>query len=1210
MGRNTGRRKGGGGKPPDPEARERAEREAKQRAEREAQEAAERALREEEETRAAVEAQRISERQQVEEWAEALKAQRAKRLEQRAECSAVEDGGRPSDAALRKLDSNVKKNSGLVKKLRSNLFQSQRASILSDIEKLNLTKYIPETVASLAAIAELNKADTVTAVEAACMLHCRYKDFTAPLRTAVTSKLGETVSSGDHKSTRILLRFYTELTVAGIFGENEISRVVQAFERLTSQDLGQLKLLALVVSFCKFCGTDVAGLISRKQRTMAAEHGVTLEWEPLFNDDITQRFRKAFNTYYEAVSEQLLKDHKAWQKIKSKNEVSLQIKGEVTPEKQEEMETLGKAYDALLSSASTLADALDVDLPELPDAPEVDTVMSRMNIDISNPFKDIEDSGGDLGLWEDAETREFYESVTDLRAHVPEMLFRVKEDIPKEEDESAEPDAEPTDAADAGDANTAGEATGDDAAAEAEEPEDWEEDEDEDEATMPATDENWEDGLAPTDPLMVLLEALPNCVNRADIDKAAIDFCHLNNKGNRKRLALSLFSVKKARTDLLPFYARLVAILHPGVPDIAEDLLGHLLGEFRFHMRKKIQDGAEARTKNIRFIGELTKFRVIPPKHALDCLEKLLRTFKHHDIDVACALLVCTGRFLFRTADTHVRTRLLLDIMQKKRGQLYDERQQSLIDNAILYCDPPEHTAKKRKVRPPLHEYLRHLIYNDTSLATTEPTLRKLKKFPWADPEFFEYAVKCFVRVWLVNFGSVRKFTAVLAGLVARNDRLGMRVVDAVLEEVYLGMEHPRLDHNQRRICTVRYLAEMFNYRLVNADVIRTTLYSLLLPHRGFDPPTNYFRCKLVCTILDSCGHLFKSGAQGASLDTFLTHFQLYFLSKAEPLPFDTEIAVYDTLETLRPKLKLFNTRDEAAEAVAELQRAAAAVAAEAQAKGTGAQPPAAAGGATAGDDPGEPAESEEEEEMEDGSDSEESGDDDEAAAAGQGAEAEPAPEEATEGAAAAETAEDESLVFTGAHEEFEYDPDDEKFVEDFEKMMSDTLQARRNDVATSSIQKLDVSIPVHLKGAEPRLIRDDERAEGHEKVVMTLLTRAGLKNRELVVPVESGLADRMLQRQQVEEQARRENKRFVMSYEQRVQESELRALEAAEGHGRRGRGRGRRVLFSNSGRGRARGSGFVLGHAFETELLKDMGYDKDRPKGDYRGGDAVYREE
>jgi regulator of nonsense transcripts 2 len=121
----------------------------------------------------------------VEEWAEALRAQRAKRFEQR-EVNLLADapgGGRPSDASLKKLDSNVKKNSGLVKKLRSNLFESQKASILSDIQKLNLTKYIPETVASLAAICELNKADIGTAVEAACLLHCRYVRPSTPSTT-------------------------------------------------------------------------------------------------------------------------------------------------------------------------------------------------------------------------------------------------------------------------------------------------------------------------------------------------------------------------------------------------------------------------------------------------------------------------------------------------------------------------------------------------------------------------------------------------------------------------------------------------------------------------------------------------------------------------------------------------------------------------------------------------------------------------------------------------------------------------------------------------------------------------------------------------------------------------------------------------------------------------------------------------------------------
>jgi regulator of nonsense transcripts 2 len=164
------------------------------------------------------------------------------------------------------------------------------------------------------------------------------------------------------------------------------------------------------------------------------------------------------------------------------------------------------------------------------------------------------------------------------------MLFRVKEDPIEEEDDEETGTDEPAEGAE-----EEGKADEEPAEADAEEEtEDWEEEEDEAEE-MPAADGTWEDGLAPTDPLMVLLEALPNCVNRADIDKAAIDFCHLNNKGNRKRLALSLFSVRKARTDLLPFYARLVAILDPGMADVAEDLVGHLLGEFRFHMRKKIQ---------------------------------------------------------------------------------------------------------------------------------------------------------------------------------------------------------------------------------------------------------------------------------------------------------------------------------------------------------------------------------------------------------------------------------------------------------------------------------------------------------------------------------------------------------------------------------------------------------------------------------------------
>lgn len=36
--------------------------------------------------------------------------------------------------------------------------------------------------------------------------------------------------------------------------------------------------------------------------------------------------------------------------------------------------------------------------------------------------------------------------------------------------------------------------------------------------------------------------------------------------------------------DLLPFYSRLVATLHPCMSDVAEDLCSMLKGDFRFHV--------------------------------------------------------------------------------------------------------------------------------------------------------------------------------------------------------------------------------------------------------------------------------------------------------------------------------------------------------------------------------------------------------------------------------------------------------------------------------------------------------------------------------------------------------------------------------------------------------------------------------------------------
>lgn len=58
-----------------------------------------------------------------------------------------------------------------------------------------------------------------------------------------------------------------------------------------------------------------------------------------------------------------------------------------------------------------------------------------------------------------------------------------------------------------------------------------------------------------------------------------------------------------------------------------------------------------------------------------------------------------------------------------------------------------------------------------------------------------------------------------------------------------------------------------------------------------YDPPSNYFRVRLVCVLLTTCGQYFAKGSAAARLDRFLTYFQRYLLYKP-PLPLDIEFDV------------------------------------------------------------------------------------------------------------------------------------------------------------------------------------------------------------------------------------------------------------------------------------------------------------------------------
>jgi regulator of nonsense transcripts 2 len=49
---------------------------------------------------------------------------------------------------------------------------------------------------------------------------------------------------------------------------------------------------------------------------------------------------------------------------------------------------------------------------------------------------------------------------------------------------------------------------------------------------------------------------------------------------------------------------------------------------------------------------------------------------------------------------------------------------------------------------------------------------------------------------------------------------VGHRIIDAVLEDIRWSLEVPISKFNQRRVSMVKYLAELYNYRMVESAVV------------------------------------------------------------------------------------------------------------------------------------------------------------------------------------------------------------------------------------------------------------------------------------------------------------------------------------------------------------------------------------------------------
>ncbi|KAI1079092.1 ARM repeat-containing protein [Whalleya microplaca] len=1063
------------------------------------------------------------------------------------------------------LDSSLKKNTAFIKRLRTAVTPATLNTFLQEIRTLSLLKYLSEIIsACFEGLCKLKTPGEIeAAIEIVSALHQRFGpgDFTeylgwllgkgmaTPDKSLLKTLVPEVREKEEKERLvrqRALLRVITELWLVGVLrtlddvrpddatrganGKNAELKIksagstkgggaepfpLEVLKDLLGHDREHVNLPLLVV-FVKSFSWDILGVkpAGSEGRKTVEEDGATKSTEespkqnegpendsedssadaPFTSPELRERFRNILKRYFEDVKAHLVRDQKNIVAQRGRNSEAYVKSGEVFEDRQANFERQLKAQERLISNAQVIADAIGTEMPDLKEAEDGFTTTNN-SIGLVKTGEYLRGQSEGAGIWEDEDERRFYENLVDLKGKVPGILL---EDGKKKKADADDQVGKRADPAEAPESPKASDVTDEQSTAIANK-------------TIGAQ-------------VDVLLARLPELTNKDVVDQAAIDFCFLNSKASRNRLIKGLTEVPKGRTDLLPFWSRLVATLGRYMSDVPKGVVEYLDNEFRSLQRRKEKDFlGQVRLSNIRYLAELTKFGIVPEHVVFHCLKVSLDDFSRMNIEIICNLLENCGRYLLRNADTSPRMATFLETLQRKKSvQHIGQPERMLIENAVYYVNPPERASIQQKERTPLELFIHKLIYVDLTKRNYAKVLKQIRRLHWEEPEVVAILVKVFSRPAKVKYGSVHILAVLLGAIYRYHPDFAVMVIDNVIESVVFGLEQNDFKYNQRRIAEVKYLGELYNYRMLEHPVIFDTLYKIMLFGYGgppvpgrinpFDLPDDYFRIRLASTVLETCGMFFNRGAAGKKLDYFLSFLQYYIFTK-QPLPMDIEFIVQDTFSLTRPQWKLATTAEEATKA---FQLAVAQDQKNAGLDKNVDQDEASSDDSSDDDGDGDILPEAEA----DGDEDSELGDEDDV----EDVDNQPQSPEGFE-------SEEEAIVVTRKEEEV--DPEDEAdFEREYAKMMSESLESRKFDRKPL----FDVPLPVRSKKT------DAEGANGEDAPSMmafSLLTKKGNRQqtRTVALPSDSTLAVAMKSQQQAEREEQQRIKNLVLNYDLRESE-------------------------------------------------------------------------
>ena len=704
--------------------------------------------------------------------------------------------------------------------------------------------------------------------------HQRYAQFAPILLSVLHKEIEIPAAEYDDKAVwlqrqRQLLRLSAELILVGI--DNNYAELLKFLGRLLPEDdVNGPAHLPIASSFVRAVGPYFLKL-DRQEDPLVTQ---------LVSATVRAKFNALVTSYFKALCHLLVRSHQRFKTLQTRGKFYYEHRGDLSSRQTNELQESLEFVEKLRTNLQTLAESLGLSLPILDDE-EITLEMIEGKVvfaDLTIAKKEIKSL-----IYDSEEDRSFYEDTIDVRDSVPTLLF------------------ERTDA-NTDDDIICPEEIGEDLGEIPEiDPESIILDKKMDDSSIVNGDKS------KTKLTKAFFEKLPNMRSRTLTDQAAIDYCYINSKTMQERLANTLIDLPYRRLDLLPFICRLLATLQLHFPLIPYLVVRSVIGQFTFlfHLTSPVMG---TRSRVCRFIGELTKFRVMTQGTTYALLKRvILEDFTMHNVDMVAIILESCGRFLFHQPESHKRLQNLFEIIKKKQGHGMEVSQVIALDNAMYMCDPSAAPALKEKTpKSPQILFLHKLIRVDLSSNSVDKILLKILKYPWEEEKSRQELCRCFSKAWKLKPTRIAALAKLVASLQQYYPEFAIDIVDSVLEEIRSCLESSRFRTNQRLLLSVKYLGELCNEFVMQSDVIFLVLQILILHGHpeglprisnpsAIDAPDNHFRIRVICQLLHSC---VKSLIDRPEMFQFINLFR-YYVSTKTKLPMELAHVLDDTFHEL-----------------------------------------------------------------------------------------------------------------------------------------------------------------------------------------------------------------------------------------------------------------------------------------------------------------------